>query len=150
MLVDPDGLIAEVNERNNASYIDTIVSEKPNLVLLDPSFVTVEREGDTATLTAAVRNWDLWGLNPGNAVVRGAVVRFYDGDPAAGGKRIGADQVIPEIVAGEYGYASVEWNVAGLSGTHEVHVLVDPDQRIPERLESPEHSYDEVVKQIDL
>ncbi len=150
MLVDPDGLIPEVNERNNATYVDTIVSEKPNLVLLDPSFVTVERDGDTVTFTAAVRNWDLWGLNPGNAVVRDVVVRFYDGDPKAGGMQIGADQVIPQIVAGEYGYASVEWNVAGLSGTHEVHVLVDPDQRIPERLESPEHPYDEVVKEVEL
>jgi len=150
MVVDPDGLIPEVNEQNNATYVDTIVSEKPNLVLLDPSFVTVERKGDIVTLTAAVRNWDLWGLNPGGAVMRNVVVRFFVGDPKAGGKQIGADQVIPKIVAGEYGYAAVKWNVAGLSGTQRVHVLVDPDRKIPERFESPEHPYDEVVKEVKL
>jgi len=150
MVVDPEDTIAEADEHNNATYIDTIVSEKPNLVLLDPSFVTVEREGDTVTLTAAVRNWDLWGLNPGNAVVENVVVRFFDGDPEAGGTQIGTDQVIPRIVAGEYGYATVKWNVKGLSGTHRVHVLVDPDRRIPERFESPEHPYDEVVKEVQL
>ena len=150
MLVDPEEVISEDSERNNATYIDTIVSEKPNLVLLDPSFVTAEREGDVVTLTAAVRNWDLWGLNPGNAVVKNAVVRFFDGDPEAGSRQIGTDQAIPRIVAGEYGYATVKWNVAGLSGTRQVHVLVDPGQRIPERFESAEHPYDEVVKEVNL
>jgi hypothetical protein len=150
MVVDPDNAIAEAHEDNNATYLDAIVSEKPNLVLLDPSFVTVDRQGDTVTLTAAVRNWDLWGLAPGNAVLQDVVVRFFDGDPKAGGKPIGTDQAIPKIVAGEYGWASVKWDVAGLAGAHKVHVLVDPDGKIPERFESPEHSYDEVVVDVGL
>jgi hypothetical protein len=150
MVVDPENAIVEADENNNATYVDAIVSEKPNAVLLDPSFVTVKREGGTVTLTAAVRNWDLWGLNPGNAVLQDVVVRFFDGDPKAGGKPIGTDQVIPRIVAGEYGWASVKWDVAGLTGAHQVHVLVDPDGRIPERFESPEHRYDEVVVEVGL
>ena len=150
MVVDPENAIAEADEKNNASCIDVIVSEKPNLVLLDPSFVTVAREGDSVTLTAAVRNWDLWGLNPGDALLRDVVVRFFDGDPKAGGKQIGTDQVIPKIVAGEYGWASVKWDVAGLTGAHKVHVVVDPDGRIPERFESAEHPYDEVVVDVGL
>jgi hypothetical protein len=89
-------------------------------------------------------------LNPGNAVLQDVVVRFFDGDPKAGGKPIGTDQVIPRIVAGEYGWASVKWDVAGLTGAHQVHVLVDPDGRIPERFESPEHRYDEVVVEVGL
>jgi len=150
MVVDPEKAIVEADENNNATYVDAIVSEKPNAVLLDPSFVTVKRQGGTVTLTAAVRNWDLWGLNPGNAVLQDVVVRFFDGDPKAGGKPIGTDQVIPRIVAGEYGWASVKWDVAGLTGAHQVHVLVDPDGRIPERFESPEHRYDEVVVEVGL
>jgi hypothetical protein len=78
------------------------------------------------------------------------VVRFFDGDPKAGGKQIGTDRVIPRIVAGEYGWASVKWDVAGLTGAHKVHVLVDPDGRIPERFESAEHPCDEVVVDVGL
>ena len=78
------------------------------------------------------------------------MVRFFAGDPKSGGKQIGADQVIPKIVAGEYGWAKVEWDVTGLLGKHQVHVLVDPEGRIPERFESVEHPYDEVVKEVEL
>jgi hypothetical protein len=150
MVVDPENAVVETDENNNATYVDAIVSEKPNLVLLDPSFVTVDRQGDTVTLTAAVRNWDLWGLNPGNAMLEDVVVRFFDGDPKAGGNEIGTDQVIPRIVAGEYGWASVKWDVAGRTGAHKVHVLVDPDGKLPERFESPQHPYDEVVVEVGL
>ena len=149
MVVDPDNSIAEGDESNNATYVDTIVSEKPNLVLLDPSFVTVDRQEDTVTLTAAVRNWDLWGLNPGNAVMKDVVVRFFDGDPTDGGRLLG-ERVIPEVAAGDYGYATLTWHVAGFTGVRQVHVVVDPDQRIPERFESREHPYDDVVKEVEF
>jgi len=150
MVVDPDHRLQEQSEQNNATYVDCIVRELPDLVLSDPGFVTVERSGETVTLTAAVRNDDLRGPYPADSEVRNVVVRFFDGDPQAGGRQIGRDRVIPRIAPGEYGYASVEWGCSGLSGTRRVHILVDPANTIPERDDCSEHPYESVVVEVEL
>lgn len=68
---------------------------------------------------------------------RNVVVRFYDGDPDASGRQIGSDQIIPLIAATEYDRAEVEWPTDGLTGTHRLFILVDPDNAIAESDETP-------------
>jgi len=59
-------------------------------------------EGDPVTLTGLVKN-------DGDSPARDVLVRFYDGDPAQGGRQIGDDQVIPLIEAGATGQVQIQW-----------------------------------------
>jgi subtilase family serine protease len=85
------------------------------------------RLGMPVAVTATVHN--LGGTNATNVLVR-----FYDGPPA-GANQIGGDQVLPfvERFFGS-GNASVTWT-AGPLGTHDLWVVVDPANAIPEKRE---------------
>jgi subtilase family serine protease len=110
---------------------------KPNLRIRDAdigfsSAVTVE--GEIVTVTATVHN-------DGGFGAEAVAVRFYEGDPAAGGRLIGADRTLASIPAGESASASAEWNTTGLGGDHVVHVLVDPEGTIDERDETDNRAF---------
>ena len=73
-----------------------------------------------------------------------ALVRFYDGAPDSGGSQIGADQLVGDgnyvhnlstwvqyIRNGGDAPASVTWTAAP-PGYHDIYVVVDPDDGIPE------------------
>jgi len=81
-------------------------------------------EGSVATVSARVTNV---GLANATAIV----VRFYDGDPGAGGTPIGGDQIIPQLNVSEAQNLSVPWTAAPL-GTHALFAVADPDGAIPE------------------
>ncbi|MBN2287724.1 MAG: hypothetical protein JXQ83_00230 [Candidatus Glassbacteria bacterium] len=102
--------------------------------------------GDEVEITALV-------ANSGDLEARNVTVRFYDGDPSAGGVRIGEDQVIPDIAPGGTGKAVVRWQavqrqigapegvslafqrrVAGYAH-NTLFVRVDPDNLIAETSE---------------
>ena len=101
------------------------------------AFMTIMDANVTTLIAAAVLLW--FGTGP----VKGFAVTLSLGIVASMFTAIVATRVVFDLI-------TVKWNVRGLSGTHRVHVLVDPDRRIPERFESPEHPYDEVVKEVQL
>jgi len=101
--------------------------------------------GDEVLLTGVVRN-------NGDTPARDVVIRFYDGNPAGDGEKIGEDQVIPLIKPGETGEAQVRWRAVqrridvstglvlapqkerrGYGYTHNtLYLEVDPEDRLAE------------------
>ena len=149
--VDPENQIAESDEGNNLSSRQVIVYNQAQLVLKDPSFLTFDRQGDKVRITAMVRNHNLHGLFPRAREARNVVVRFYHGQPIH--RRREADNligesIIPSISPGEFGIARVDWDVKGLSGRHLVHVIVDPEDLIPETWQRRPGAYMQIKKEI--
>lgn len=64
-----------------------------------------------------------------------AVVRFYRGDPAQGGQKIGADQVVNLSGCGSSATVSVTWNGVG-PGAHAIYVVVDAGHAVAETNEA--------------
>jgi len=67
------------------------------------------------------------------------VVRFYNGDPDSGATQIGSDQHLPPIAASGAKTASVQWTAT--SGSHDIYVVVDPGDLIPESDETNNKAY---------
>lgn len=64
-----------------------------------------------------------------------AIVRFYNGNPAQGGQKIGSDQMVNLPGCGHSATASVNWNGVG-AGMYNIYVTVDPGNTIGETNES--------------
>jgi hypothetical protein len=148
--VDPGNRIKESNEHNNLASREVIVYNMANLVLIDPSFITFEWQGDKVLISGMVRNQNLYGLLPRAREARHVVVRFYDGQPQDGKmeERLIGESVIPSIAPGEFGAARVEWNTKGLSGRHWVYAVVDPFDQIPEIWQNGRRVYMQIKKEI--
>ena len=86
------------------------------------------REGDVAGVGINVRN-------ASNRTVSDVEIRFYDDDPNDGGTIIGAGTYVLPFIS-PYGVAAQWtgkiWDTTGLGGDHEIHVVIDPDDEIPE------------------
>ena len=75
-------------------------------------------EGAAATISAKV--WNV-GFNDSTNVQ----VEFFNGDPMAGGVKIGTTQTILSLPAGGGATASVFWNTVGKAGPNTIFVAVD-------------------------
>lgn len=64
-----------------------------------------------------------------------AVVRFYKGNPAQGGQKIGGDQVVNLSGCGSSAPVSVTWNGVG-PGPHVIYVVVDAGNAVTETNEA--------------
>ncbi len=100
--------------------VELLAPQEPDLVALQgcvtwsPTPVTVD---DNVIMSATLENWGTWAAPS-------VSVRFYDGDPAAGGLLIGER---PCLVSGAYqGSARIGWVAPSQAGTHHIHVVVDP------------------------
>jgi hypothetical protein len=106
--------------------ITGVVASGVNLSIGD-SDVTFSNNNPTAgqsvTITAAVHNG-------GSQPAKNVLVRFFMGDPLAGGTQIDADQTIATIAAGGQASASVTWSY--VAGKNHIGVLVDPADAIDE------------------
>ena len=70
--------------------------------------------------------------NAGNLLATTATtVRFYDGDPKAGGQPIGGDQPVALSGCGDRLTAQVQWNNVP-PGQYLVYAVVDPDDLVSE------------------
>ncbi|MCK5175366.1 MAG: hypothetical protein KAR47_18375 [Planctomycetes bacterium] len=67
----------------------------------------------------------------GDFTVEDVLVQFYDGDPDGSGTLIGSD-TIGMILPGQALLASVSWHVPDDDQSHDIYVLVDPNDTIPE------------------
>jgi hypothetical protein len=106
---------------------------KPDLTILEND-LTLEPgspgPGQDVTIRVRVSNLRAMGA-------RNVRVRFYDGDPDAGGTPIGTVQATPDtIVGGGFGTASLSWRVPTDGRTHVLYARVDPDNAIAETNES--------------
>ena len=136
--LDPDGLVPERDEHNNAASFrfSVGVAQGPNLVVSfqdmtfapDPGLA-----GKPVTLSALVRN-------TGTVDARDVVVAFYDGDPAHGGVQI-ARQTLALLPAATATAVSTVW--PGLPGAADkvIFVSVDPDNTIAEFSEADNSTF---------
>ncbi len=72
------------------------------------------------------------------------MVNYYDGDPASGGTQIGATQVIYSLASGSSTTTSITWD-AGAAGTHDIYVLIDPNNQITEADKTNNKAYTAVT-----
>jgi uncharacterized protein YkwD len=86
-------------------------------------------EGEEVIITTTIENL-------GNSDAYPVNVRFYDGDPFSGGVQIGEKDVPHILVHGESIELSVSWDTHGESGIHNIHVLIDENNIIPETNEN--------------
>jgi len=60
------------------------------------------------------------------------LVQVFDGDPELGGTQIGTAVTIFSLASGGDSTIQVEWNTYLLGGNHDIYVLLDPFNEIPE------------------
>lgn len=144
--VDATKAIAAMNyllatQLGNGSWVDDAYSTalairalaevRPNLSIMVPAVTPTPlnpQEDDSATLQATIRNT---GIRDASNVV----VRFFLGDPNAGGVQIGTDQVIASIPSGSSDSVSITHSFTGTGG-RTLFVQVDPANAIAETSES--------------
>ncbi len=74
--------------------------------------------------------------NRGGGAAPASVVRFFDGDPAAGGLPIGPPVVVPALEVGARSTAVALFDTQGLTGTRNIHALVDAAANVAESSET--------------
>jgi len=134
--------IAEPVETNNLRSLDFTVISKPDLYMEENDF-RAESDGkihigDNVGITAAVRN-------SGETTAHNVFIRFYDGDPAYGGKIISWKDTqpsvsIPMIPAGGLEWVNVTW-IPQTGGYHNIYVVLDLANAIDESDESNNKVY---------
>ncbi len=131
-VVDPDNRVAKSDKGNNSFSRMVRVLGPPDVRIPSDSFIRFEKSGgrpETLSVAATVRNFGgsaSYGLFlDDHAPAEEIVVRFYDGDPAKGGKEI-ARKTIQRLLPLEHRNVTAEWDIAKLKGAHRVYVQVDP------------------------
>lgn len=143
VVVDPQNAIAEFTKDDNAAFEVLEVLSLPDLaisstdILVSPS---APKTGDTLTISARVTNL-------GDQSAQDVLVRLFDGDPAAGGKQIGGDNVIPLVAPRATGLAEFTWAFDGAPGAHTLFVQVDPLKAINERNKTNNNARREIAVQ---
>jgi hypothetical protein len=74
------------------------------------------------------------------AVPSGVVVAFYDGDPAAGGTEVCRATTTGALGIGACEEVSCSWMGPPVEMTLDVHIAADPEDAIPECIETNNHS----------
>src|SRR5262249_42974620 len=136
--VDPFDLIAEVSESNNLVPVSVRVrpSSLPNLAISGAD-VSLEpdppKEGMAATVAALVRN-------PGSIATGPFVVRFFRGDPDAGGSLIG-ESTIPPLAAFGEATVAVTWSPVDARGVQGISVVADALGQVEEYDETDNRAF---------
>jgi len=141
-VADPGTVNVTVTAHNYLPYETTAgVVLTPTDLSVGPGDITVKgagavlRDGEQAEISALVHN-------VGRISATSVEVRFYLGDPNAGGTMIGGASV-PSVPARGNGTASITWTVQ--AGGNEIHVWVDPDNRIAEHREDNNIAFKTIV-----
>ena len=135
VVIDPDNVIQETNNANNHAYRLTLPAE-PDLAVDADDIVLAPQAppgGQPVTITVTVHNL---GQQAG-----AVAVRFLDG-----ATRLCPNQTIPVIRAGGSKTLTVTWDRTNPPGRHYIHVIVDPENSIPEAQENN----NEAITAIDI
>ena len=130
-------LVMELPYDHSAVLYDSIAAKMMNPLRIETDADLTLRSIDITTnpadpgqgqdVTIAAEIWNV-GFSPTSSVN----VEFFDGDPSAGGTKIGMTQVIASIPAGGVRTASVVWNTAGKVGSRAIFVAIDRSDTIKE------------------
>jgi len=132
VFADPDNRIPESDETNNVACraIQVTPAPSPDLAVTTGD-VQLAPAPPVANGTAVLVNAIVH--NVGDASSPATAVRFYDGMPPA--PQVGADQPLPPLAPGGTATVSIVWT-ATPPGSHDVCVVVDPDNVVPESNET--------------
>ncbi len=132
VIVDPNNTVPEARESDNEAVKTFVITPlpKPNLVMFASNIglnVAEVKTGTPLTVTATI-------INDGGAPASGVRVLFAD---VTGGTAKPLDdlQVISEIPPGGSGVAQLVYNTLGRSGERILHIMIDPNNTIPEAVE---------------
>ncbi len=120
---------------STAIALRAIASARANLALSSTDISlskSMPQENESVTITATVHNT---GFDSASNVI----VRFYLGDPSAGGVQIGSDQIIPSLSVNSSSSVSITQSFTGTGGKT-IFVVVDPDNLISETSEADNKS----------
>ncbi len=129
VVADPEQVTPDADRSNNVAWLPVTVQvpAEPELTVAVTAAPATVVEGRTATLTATVANL-------GQAVAS-PVVRFYLGDPKAGGQALGDVRIRGLVGTGQTATATATLDTHGLAGSRAVYAVVDPDNVIAESRE---------------
>ena len=129
VVVDPNNVIVEMNERDNQATRGVFISP-PQLadIVLEEEDVEFDPEapveGTDTTITAKVSN-------TGNANARGFVVRFLDVTERVP-RPIGGPQRIDQLGANDGATVSVTYDTQGKAGDRQIRVVADSEDAVNE------------------
>ena len=92
--------------------------------------------GESVTISATIHN-------RGDVESEPTVVRFFDGDPDAGGIQIGTDQALNALAADGAQDVSVDWTAT--AGEHQFFVQIDPDDLVDEFKEDNNIAFNSIL-----
>ena len=117
--VTPDGDTPQFGQVD-LMYLDYLIGRDLAVFDSDLSLSSAAVPGQPVTISAIIRNIGEFGAAD-------VAVGFYDGDPGAGGQRIGSLQTIPGILAaGTNALVQMPWTVPNDNAGHIIYVVIDP------------------------
>ncbi|MCL5024422.1 MAG: discoidin domain-containing protein [Nitrospirae bacterium] len=118
-VVDPSNVVEETAENNNIASSYFTVTGRPDFIAQDILFSPLSpEEGDMVQVRATIRN--------GGSQAGSAFVRFYLGDPSAGGQQIGADMLVSANPSSNVSTGNVFLNTAERVGDNQIFLVIDP------------------------
>ncbi len=114
---------------STALALRALASARANLVVASITMSNpMPQENVETTITATIKN-------SGYDTAANIIVRFFLGDPAAGGTQIGLDQIIPSLSVNSSAQVSITASFTGTGGKT-IFVVADPDGLISETSEA--------------
>jgi len=125
-VIDEDDRWLELDEANNTDQITITVINRTDLEVNSTSITHIAGDltaGDTAWIEARI-------ANIGDMDCENMTIHFFDGDPSAGGGRIGVIRNHSGLSAGESVNVTMNWTTTG--GQHDIFVAVTPAVTVSE------------------
>ncbi len=128
--IDPDNLVAELNETNNlvSQAVAVQAGQGANLALSfrDLSFTpTPALEGLGVSLNGIV-------YNSGTQALSSVELAFFDGNPTAGGVQLGSLITVPSLAPGEQVAVNAVWPTVIGNTERIIYLQADPNNQIAE------------------
>lgn len=121
--VDPDSNIQEISKDDNFTFTTLDILSLPDLVISDSSIVIIPaapKAGDRVSVVVTVQN-------AGDQEARDVTVQLKEGGTIIG------STVIPLINGNSQTSGTIIYSGSGQTGSHQVAVVIDPDNAIVER-----------------
>lgn len=121
--IDPDNLIKEIRKDDNSAFTTLKILSLPDFAISTNSIAfnpPAPKDGDTVAINVTVQNQGEQGAS--NVLVR-----------ASEGATVIGSQVIPSISGNSQAVATISYNTTGKSGSHQITVVVDPDNTVLEQ-----------------
>ncbi len=127
VVADPLNAIPETDKTNNTARLTFEVQPRADLVVQDIQFTPASpEEGDLVQIKATVKNI-------GTAASTTTILKFYLGDPAAGGVQIGSDQSVYILNPNATSITgAITFNTADKIGPNQIYAVIDPLNTVDE------------------